>query len=119
MKKLSVALVISLILLLCLSACGGKPDNISDTAYKVGIAALETLDEYLDKEIDYQTLTKRLDRYSEELNGHTSGNDANVGHYIVMAGYEALEREYNTGSLAKITEYRNELAKALGEPKRK
>ena len=58
MKK-RILIFIVLTILLVLSGCG-KPADLSDSAYEIGLAALESIDEYLNKEIDYDTLASRL-----------------------------------------------------------
>lgn len=134
MKKLCL-LVLALVLLVALSGCGGSShDGVSEKTYEFGVAALETIDEYLDGDIDYKAADYRIGTAADGINRNMDAimrdagatvmsetdfpNDNFVSHHILLARHEMAMKEGGAGTKKEIIEHRNKLASYLGEKSR-
>ena len=137
MRRL-ILIVSSMAVLLAISGCkpqSAKPKNMSDQMYKLGIAGLETIDEYLDSKINLDEASDRvsktnkaassqLDKSKEELGvdallGTEYADDFTVYHTLTMLSNAVMNRSLGTGTNREILDYRNELAESLNERTRK
>ena len=108
-KSLTIIVIIGL--LFGLSAC--KPKDMSDTSYKVGIAALKAVDRYLDADIMQDELLNKLDELSKRIDGKDDALTFSV--YITGIQVDFLGETVNDDA---ILEDRNGLAKALNQSER-
>ena len=136
MKRIIVFVCVAFALL-CIFGCSAKesePENVSSKMYEIGIAALETVDEYLDYNIDIAETYDRISASSraaanqyekdkeeigeETLTGSEFANDYFINHNILMLSYELMTKKHGTGTNKEIVEKRNDLAEWLGEKTR-
>ncbi|MDR0889900.1 MAG: hypothetical protein LBM28_04540 [Oscillospiraceae bacterium] len=132
MKKRFLLLVV--VLLVFLSSCTGeKPEDMSEEMYNIGLAALETVDEYFDGIITLEEARYRLegsedaaDRLYDKARKQSGGaiygteveDDFFVSSCITSIDFHLMMKSYGTGTNEDILEYRNDLADALNESKR-
>lgn len=111
MKKMIVALIVCCMMFV-ITAC--KPEGMSDDVYKYGLKALETVDQYLDAEIELEEMNKIMeglyDRFEDSEN--LDLEDFSVKLYI-----NSLESKsgYLYSGVDEIKEARDNLASALNE----
>ena len=130
MKKF-ICILLSLVLTLGLSACGGKPSTMSEEMYEVGLSALKTTDDYMDNKIDYRTAYNKLDGlYNQMEHIYENGEKKESGLPVYFDDFSIqtdtlsikihLSGEHSGHSTYnELLEARNELAQLLGESKRK
>lgn len=130
-----IKLLCVIVVLSSLFGCQSRmPDKTSESVYKFGMAALETVDEYLDGIIDADTALERLGRaydsscYSikstedsldvETLVGTNYSNDMNISHNISMISHDLLFKDIGTSTTKEVVASRNNLAKSLNQKMR-
>lgn len=130
-KLLFITIAFFLLFTGCSGEEKGKPDKTSDRMYKLGIAALEAADEYLDGNIDGDEAEDRLDNTymyagfqiesdkeelgSDTLFGTKFANDELIYHDILLLQRTIFEKNHGTGTKSDIVDMRNSLAKRLGK----
>jgi|GEM_PF-1288228 len=127
MKKTSVLLVILSVLILVGCASGGRPENMSDMAYDIGMDALKLADRYLDDAISVdsahsqmENLHTRADKQSDaSVDKKEYVRDLGISHSILMLQVSLSSKMYGRGTTADVLAARNSLAEKLGEKKRK
>lgn len=106
----------------------------SDKMITLGIAALETVDDYLDGKITLEEASSRMsgtkfsaeyqsDRDLDELNADTVigtkySDNSSIDHHIFFLDYRLFEIESGVGTKAELIDERNELADLLHKKKR-
>lgn len=111
MIRFSYVILISFILLICLSGC--KPSNMSQTSYDGAKIAIEAAEQYLDMELSsvsaydkINTVYSRVDAISEKDTG-----DISVCTYLItLRG--AIQREESDASIqSEIDNLKNAIGK--------
>lgn len=110
MKKLFCCI---LAFVLCLSAVGCKPNNVSDSCYNDGILALDIFDKYWDTELTSSEAYEKLSAITDRMNPN---NDYTADGTIESAIH--LMKSQVIGKYPDALETRNELAERLGKKKR-
>ncbi len=130
MKKF-ICILLSLVLTLGLSACGGKPSTMSEEMYNAGKNALKIVDDYIDNEIDYDTAFRKLNNTEELIddiyekcekkdNGLPMlANESKVMYLTSLMQVALYKENYGSGTYTELLESRNDLAEVLNESKRK
>lgn len=130
MKKF-ICLVLSLILIFGLSACGGKPSTVSDEMYDAGLSVLKAVDDYMDNKIDYDTASSKIDGLRDTMdriyeNGERTEYDSPVYSDDLMVqiltnpiSIHLLGEHTGHSTYNELLDARNELAQLLGRSNRK
>lgn len=106
---------LSVIVVLTLVACGSRMDGISDQAYEYGVAALETADDYIAGKITGETAKDNLSRVSILVDNCDGENDFFVSSNVALLKYAVTAKANGTGTMEKVKEAREDLAKILGK----
>lgn len=115
MKKALCAFLCCIILVSC-SACGSKRmDGISDDAYRYGLAALETADDYISGKIAGETAKDNLSRVSILADNCDGENDFFVSSNVALLKYAVTAKANGTGTMEEVKEAREDLADILGK----
>lgn len=92
-------------------------EGISDDAYDLGCAALETADEYIAGKITGDDAEDKL--YSCDVllgSDRCDGdNDSLVSGAVTLLKIKITSKENGTGTMTAVKEQRNDLAKLLGK----
>ena len=125
--------VFAVFLIVCLILCGcggGKPDTISQEMYDIGLAALETADDYIAGKITAAEAEKKLlraesmadsiyEREKEENGGTMVGfkftSDLTVPSNILLLETSISAHDFGTGSMSSVKERRDIIANQLGK----
>ena len=131
MKKFLSTLAVLLTVCLLLCSCG-KKTKCSGQAVSVGKSAIEAADDYLDNnrgvfEIYTEDALGRLDELkekmeyvdSEDVSKPTHSADYSVSSDLVLLSHEITFDSIDHDRYDKILEKRNDIAKTIGEKKRK
>lgn len=128
--------VCMLVMIFLLSGCGDtekKPDGMSDRVYDLGIAALETTDDFLNGDIEADEAARKLVTaltsiqseiaiHEEEIGGALVGTDywqeSLVESRITLIQFRISEKNSGRGSNKDVIQQRNSLAELLNEKKR-
>lgn len=82
----------ALIVCLLLGACGnGKPSNISQEVYDIGLDAVETIEMYQDGKMAQDEAVNRLKSFTDAIDAAMDENniyESNVKTYVEFAGYD-------------------------------
>ena len=116
--------VVGYFLLLC--SCG-KKTKCSGQAVSVGKSAIEAADDYLDNNQSAHDALDRLDELkekmeyvdSEDVSKPTHSADYSVSSDLVLLSHEITFDSIDHDRYDKILEKRNDIAKTIGEKKRK
>lgn len=130
MKKFT-SIILCAVFLLTLCSCGGKPEDMSDAMYQIGLNALAVADQYIAGEITGDSAADRLDEFYEQataqiehdeeivgsdvLVGTEYWRDSLVSSDIMILGYRVSNARYGSGSMSEVQEARDSLAETLGE----
>ncbi|MBQ8698543.1 MAG: hypothetical protein IJ521_06060 [Schwartzia sp.] len=125
---------IIVLLMIAFAGCGNsgkKPDNMSDRAYELGCAALETTDDFIANKIGASDAVKKLDTVydrikrlvqdekdeleSDTLVGTDYFRDDLINTYILSITIDIQSKDRGTGTMSDVKESRNKLAKVLGK----
>lgn len=116
-KALSICVLLALIFIL--PACsGGKPDDVSDSAYNAGKKAIEVTDEYLNYEISSEEAAKLI----KDINSRKPCNtDEYTGDLIISIDLSSLEtsiQHFYGQTDEDVLNARNSIARTINEPER-
>ena len=131
MKKFTSIILCAVFLLTLCSCGGGKPEDMSDAMYQIGLNALATADQYIAGEITGDDAYDRLEEYytqaeaqeqseMEELGVSTLFNtkydaDSRVSHYILILQCDVGDAKFGSGPMSDVKESRDNLAETLGK----
>ncbi len=126
MKKFLSTLAVLLTVCLLLCSCG-KKTKCSGQAVSVGKSAIEAADDYLDNNQSAHDALDRLDELkekmeyvgSEDVSKPTHSADYSVSSDLVLLSHEITFDSIDHDRYDKILEKRNDIAKTIGEKKRK
>ena len=131
MRKKGCTILSMLLCIVMISGCGsrGKPSNLSEESYELGVYAVEAIDDYLDGKEPLDSTRDMLDELHvmaeavpESSDFLTSVNDSSVSTKILLADTTLFTISYNIekGNRVearieedKLLEERNDLAKKL------
>ena len=134
-KVIAFILIFAMVTMAC-AGCGTgkKPDDVSDRVYELGIAALETADEFLAGTISGEDAADRLyrtcilveaeiDQYKEEtgsdtLVGTDYWKDTVISSSISLLKLSIGSKSSGSGNSRDVLERRNDLAGYLNEKKK-
>lgn len=112
----------ALLTLSMLTACGGRPDGISDEMYNYAESVIKTTDAYLDNQLSYEEASQKIKGL--ESNAEKIYNDPNYSKndlvYLSIApisGNMYFEHK-GTSTYAELVDLRNTLAKNIGYSER-
>lgn len=131
MKKFTSIILCAVFLLTLCSCGGGKPEDMSDAMYQIGLNALATADQYIAGEIAGDDAYDRLEEYYTQAEAQVD-YDKEITNSDVLAGTEywrdtlistdiltlqmAIGRaKYGSGAMSEVKEARDSLAEDLGE----
>ncbi len=132
MKRIT-SLIIFATFLICLVACGGKPKDMSDGMYQLGLNALAVADQYIAFEIDaieaqdklgeIRKLAEKQEKKEEEelgvdyLYGTKYEGDEGIAASILILELSIgnANSNFGDGTMSDVIENRNFLAELLGE----
>ena len=123
MKRIISLMIAATFLCLTLTGCGGgKPKDVSQEMYDVGIAALQVADEYIEYKIDGDKADSKLSILSDDADRIYERNkdtEYRYGDCIVMTDIDLLLSQLHIaeykGVPSDIKEKRDDLAKYLGK----
>ena len=127
MKRTTCFLLATLMVaILLLAGCKNKkPDNISDTVYEAGLAALKAADAYLDNQMGKTATYDELLAQHKIIKDFGEVHDTKVRHNNFMVQHDVLMLSSaflmlgRTQTESDLLEKRNDLAVRLGKPSRK
>ncbi len=129
MKRI-LTLALTLILMFTAGCSGGVPDGVSDRAYELGCAALETIDDYIAGKLDEDTTQQRLrsnrrtleahrdtelEEHGDTLIGTDVWKDDLLVTHIVLAEDAIGNKGAGTGTMSAVKTQRSEIADLLGK----
>lgn len=130
MKKF-LSVILCAVFLLTLCSCGGKPRNMSDAMYQIGLNALSVADQYIAGEITGDEAYSRLEEYNTQATAQTNQEERDLGvpslyrskyegdafvNTDILSLYAAVGYvKRGIGTMSEVKELRDDLAKALGE----
>lgn len=134
-KPIIIILFFIIIVIFLLShCCDGIPRKTSEKMYELGVAALETADDFIDGEIAGAEAERRLkNNYNEAelqykiqceeldtdtLVGTEYKNDTFIESDILFLKWAVRDKVDGTGTEEDVISKRNDLAKSLGKRKR-
>lgn len=123
MKRIITLLIAATMICLTLAGCGGgKPNNVSQEMYDVGITALQIADEYIGYKIDGDKADSKLSALSkdaETIYERNKESDFRTGDLLVETDIHlvlsAIHFAEYKGVPADIKDERDSLAKSLGK----
>lgn len=130
--KRTIALIFIFALTATLCSCGGgKPDDMSDAMYQIGINALGVADQYIAGEITGDDAYDRLEEFYEQaeaqeeydkeitnsdvLAGTDYWRDSLVSTEILTLQMVIGRAKYGDGAMSEVKESRDSLADTLGK----
>ena len=120
--------VVAVLMAACLLLCScGKKTKCSGQAVSVGKSAIEVLDEYLDNDRSSESTLNRLDELkekmeylkTEDMSKPSHSADSSVSSDLVLAAHDVLFDSMDHDKYDDILAKRNDIAKTIGEKKRK
>lgn len=131
MKKFTSIILCAVFLLTLCSCGGGKPEDMSDAMYQIGLNALATADQYIAGEITGDTAYDRLEEYytqaeaqekrakeitnSDTLVGTDLWRDSLVPSDILFLIHDVGRAKYGSGAMSEVKEARDNLADSLNK----
>lgn len=129
-KVISIVLVLAMLLSLCGCSGGGKPKGFSDGAYNTAKNAIESIDQFLDGELDEDDFYGELERYRTLMQSYMESKDyeededkygTSTSYFLILTEievvmYQLLKEEMDT---VEIRDARNMIAECIGESIRK
>lgn len=131
MKKFTSIILCAVFLLTLCSCGGGKPENMSDAMYQIGLNALAVADQYIAGEItgddaydrleEYYTQAQAQEKHAKELTnsdtlvGTDLFGDALVPSDILFLLHDVGRAKYGSGAMSEVKESRDGLAETLGK----
>ena len=108
---------------LCACDSNKKPDDISDDHYRIGLKALEIVDDYLGREITAKEAQRKMTDLANDAGGldETSIDDQNhlrndtVVFSVTLLSNELLMADISTATDKDILPLRNDIAKAVNQ----
>ena len=114
--KRALSIVILAAILLSLCACGSKHMNgISDRAYDLGLAALETADDFIAGKIDAATALDKLEYAGDLVDNCDGENDFYVSSGIDFIIFAIEDKDDGTGTMSEVEDKVEYLEGILGE----
>ena len=131
MKKFTSIILCAVFLLTLCSCGGGKPEDMSDAMYQIGLNALATADQYIAGEITGDDAYDRLEEYYTQVEAQVD-YDKEITNSDVLAGTEYWRdslvstniltlqmvigrAKYGDGAMSEVKESRDSLAETLGK----
>ena len=130
MKKF-LSVILCAVFLLTLCACGGKPQNMSDAMYQIGLNALSVADQYIAGKITGDEAYDRLGEYKTQATAQTDqeerdlgvtslyqseyDGDASVGIDVFLLYSVVGRAKQGDGTMSDVMERRDALAGDLGK----
>jgi len=116
----------ALLTLSMLTACGGRPKNISEEMYNYAESVIRAADAYMDNQLSYEEAYQKIDSLSdsaEELSDEHENDPNNTGDRLTYLDIglvrSGLYLEHSgTETYADLLESRNMLAKQIGYSER-
>lgn len=131
MKKITSIILCAVFLLTLCSCGGGKPEEMSDAMYQIGLNALAVADQYIAGEITGDDAYDRLEEYYiqaeaqsqkektdlgvDSLYGTEYAADFYVESDILFLQMVVLRAKYGSGAMSEVKDARDDLAGDLGE----
>lgn len=131
MKKFTSIILCAAFLLTLCSCGGGKPEDMSDAMYQIGLNALAVADQYIAGEITGDDAYDRLEEYYTQAEAQSQKEMTDLGvdslygteyaaDYFVESDILILQMvvgraKYGDGAMSEVQEARDSLAEALGE----
>ena len=131
MKKITSIILCAVFLLTLCSCGGGKPEDMSDAMYQIGLNALTAADQYIAGEITGDAAYDKLEEYykqaeaqieydkeltsSDVLAGTEYWRDSLVSTSILTMQLVIGRVKYGDGAMSEVQESRDSLAETLGE----
>lgn len=114
MKNL-IATLLSVMMIVCLVGCGGKPSHMDDNTYKLGCKALEIMEAYNDMEIGKDEAENQLEEIYDRLSSkeydedHSSESiwNSNVNAYVLGAQIGMTSGKDITDEITKLKKMLN------------
>lgn len=115
MRRL-LCLALCFTLLTTFIGCGSqRMAGLSDRAYELGLAALETADEYIDGSITASRALSKLEQAKDFIDGCDGENDILISSAIFNLIYTIQRKDSGIGTMKAVEEKRDSLANLLGE----
>ena len=131
MKKFTSIILCAVFLLTLCSCGGGKPEDMSDAMYQIGLNALATADQYIAGEITGDTAYDRLEEFYTQAEAQTEKEMTDLGvdslygtefaaDYYVESDILILQMvvgraKYGSGAMSEVKEARDNLADSLNK----
>ena len=116
MKKRYIIIIFSVMLLLLTSCTNSKPAGMSDNDYDMGIKILDTVDKYLDGDLNESEAHNKIDKLVQQI--ENTDNDTTTSLMSTtsnLIAFDILRVKSNSISILEIKEERDKLAKTLGQ----
>ena len=111
--------VIFLSIILILTSCGGKPNNVSESAYNAGIRAIEIADDYLDYKISSEEAGKLIEEIENRKPFNTEEYIGDLDISLNLTTLDFAVRNYLGYGEAEVLNARNGIAQVINKPERK
>ena len=117
MKKTICLILAYMILVLCASCGSKRMDGISDRAYELGCAALETADEFIAGTITAREAKSKLESADILLGGDDCDgqNDSLVSASVGLLSIKIGNKDTGSGTMDDVKKERDRLADYLGK----
>lgn len=131
MKKFTSIILCAVFLLTLCSCGGGKPEDMSDAMYQIGLNALATADQYIAGEITGDDAYDRLEEYYTQAEAQVNYDkeitnsdvlarteywrDSLVSTNILTLQMVIGRAKYGDGAMSEVKESRDSLAETLGK----
>lgn len=118
--------ILALCMILIMTGCSSKPENMSDEMYSTGLNALETVDQYLDGKLSSDETIDKLERFQALFDTYsdseeevlTQSNARRLSMICMNLSYNIVKVKTTPSAMDEFLRSRNELAKKLGENSR-
>lgn len=111
-KSLPIVLALSI-----LTACGGRPDNVSEDMYNYAESAIKAVDAYMDNEMSFDDTYQKIDGLTSSASKykHGSSYDKDKVTYYALSDLSFSVSAEHRGSetYAELLESRNNLAEKI------
>ncbi len=131
MKKFTSIILCAVFLLTLCSCGGGKPEDMSDAMYQIGLNALATADQYIAGEITGDDAYDRLEEFYKQAEAQSEKEKEHLGvdslygteyaaDYLVETDIFLLLHDvgfakYGSGPMSDVKESRDNLADSLNK----
>ena len=119
MKKITSFIICVLMVLTLISCGGGKPEDMSDGMYQIGLNALSVADQYISGKISGDNAYHRLEEFYEQTEAQKEYCEEIGTEYrrdvLVSSNILRLQINVYWGSMAEVLDCRDSLAETLGK----